>query len=219
MNGIIRKFSVLSGLACCCMTMSTLAAEAGQTLEYALSGIEQQFDQLSFATPNKRTRKAGFEQLVEVASQLVSANPTSAEALTWQGIVLSTYAGEVSAFSAMKYANAARASLQQAESINAMAMHGSVYASLGALYSQVPGGMIGFGDDDLALDYLKRALEISPNDLDANYFLADLLVEQGKGDDARQVLTRALAAPAVTGRPLFDSARRNEMQAMLDDLD
>lgn len=218
MKGIFTKLSVLSGLACC-MTMNALAADSAQTLEHALAGIEHQFDQLSFATPNKRSRRAGFEELVGVASQLVSANPTSAEALTWQGIVLSTYAGEVSAFSAMKYANAARASLEQAESIDATAMHGSVYASLGALYSQVPGGMIGFGDDDLALDYLRRALEISPNDLDANYFLADLLVDQGKDDEARRVLTRGLAAPAVANRPLFDSARRNGMQAMLEDLD
>ena len=219
MKRTVKRFSAFAGLACCCITMNAFAAEAGQTLEHALAGIAQQFDQLSFSTPNKRSRRAGFEDLVEAASELVSANPMSAEALTWQGIVLSTYAGEVSAFSSMKYANAALESLRKAESIDAAALHGSVYTSLGALYSRVPGGFIGFGDDDLALEYLNRALEISPNDLDANYFLAGLLVDQKKDDEARQVLHHALSVPEVTDRPLLDSARRSEMQAMLDELE
>jgi tetratricopeptide (TPR) repeat protein len=218
MKTVVHTTAGFAGLLACCMAFLSHAAESGASLEQALSDIEQRFDEISFSTVGKRSRRAGFEELIHMASALVSANPNSAEALTWQGIVLSSYAGEVSAFSAMKYANAALESLQTAESLDATALDGSVYTSLGALYAKVPGGLIGFGDDDLALDYLRRALEISPNDLDANYFLADLLVDKGMHAEARQVLSRALTIPPVTQRPLLDEARRSAMQTLLDEL-
>jgi tetratricopeptide (TPR) repeat protein len=218
MKHVVHGLKGISVLFACCIAVSVQAAESAQDLSQALSEIEQRFDELSFATPNKHKRRDGFEQLVEMAQALVAANPSSAEALTWQGIVLSSYAGEVSAFSAMRYANAALASLQTAESIDSTALNGSIYTSLGALYAQVPGGFVGFGDDDLALDYLRKAVEMSPDDLDANYFLADLLIEKKMYAEATQILTHALAVPSFTRRPLLDDARRSAMQRMFDEL-
>jgi tetratricopeptide (TPR) repeat protein len=219
MKRIVQGIARLSVLIVCCACVSAQAAEPAQDLSQALADIEHRFDELSFATPKKRERRDGFEELVATVQSLVAANPYSVEALTWQGIVLSSYAGEVSAFSAMRYANAARASLQTAESLEPTALGGSIYTSLGALYAQVPGGLIGFGDRDLALEYLRKAVEISPNDLDANYFLADLLIEKKMYAEARQVLSRALRAPTVTRRPLLDTARRSAMQTLFDELE
>lgn len=195
------------------------AADADAGLTQALADIEHRFDELSFATADKSARRSGFDDLVAAAERVAAAHPGSAEALTWQGIVLSTYAGEVSKLSAMKYANAAREALHQAESLDEQALGGGVFTSLGALYSRVPGGFMGFGDDDLASDYLHKALEISPNDLDASFFYAELLVESREYDTAREVLSHALTAPPVVDRPLFDAARRSQMSAMLAALD
>lgn len=217
----IRNVSVslCSGLVLTGLAMFAQAAEPDSQLDEALANIEHRFDELSFATSGKRQRRAGFESLLEDASELVSEYPNSAEALIWQGIVQSTYAGEVSVFSAMKYAEAARDSLQTAEAMNASAMGASVYTSLGALYSQVPGGLMGFGDDELALEYLRKAVTISPNDLDANFFLAELLIDKGMYAEAEQLLNRVLASPRVVARPLLDAARRGAMQTMLEEIE
>jgi tetratricopeptide (TPR) repeat protein len=218
MHRRFRDCAFSSILLICSGMLAVQAAETAAGLDQSLLEIEKRFDELTFATPNDRERRNGFEALVDTAAAVVAANPQSAEALTWQGIVLSSYAGEVSAFSAMKYANAAREALHKAESLDAQALNGSVFTSLGALYAHVPGGIIGFGDDDLALEYLHKALAISPNDLDANYFLAELLVDGKMFDAARQVLVGALASPAVTQRPLLDDVRREQMRALLADV-
>ena len=136
--------------------------------------------------------------------------------IAWDGIILSTYAGEVSALSAMKYAKAARDRLHQAEAMNGSALSGGVYASLGALYSKVPGGFVGFGDDGLAEEYFKKALAIDPTNIDSNYFYGEFLLDQGKPSEALGYLTRAVEAPAVSSRPVFDAGRRAEARTLID---
>jgi Tfp pilus assembly protein PilF len=115
----------------------------------------------------------------------------------------------------MKYAKAARTALQNAEKLDATALSGGVYASLGALYSKVPGGFIGFGDDKLAAQYFAKALAVDPDNIDNNYFFGEFLVDQGDYGRARAVLEHALAAPAVADRPVFDAGRRQEIRTLL----
>ena len=205
-------------IVCCCVGLSAQAAKTGGDLMQALSSVAQRFDELTFSTADKHDRRTGFEALITTVEEIVGTHPDSAGALAWQGIVLSTYAGEVSALSAMKYAKAAREALHTAESLDATVMHGSVYTSLGALYAHVPGGFVGFGDDALAMDYLRKALRISPNDLDANFFYAELLLEQKLYDEAERVLHHALTVPPVPDRPVLDRARRDQMRAMLESI-
>jgi len=179
-----------------------------------LAAIQQEW-----ATANYRTdgdaRGEAFAALVEHASTFRERYPARAEALAWEGIVLSTYAGEVGMMSAMKYAKAARAALEGAEKLNATALEGGVYASLGALYSKVPGGIMGFGDDDVAAAYFTKALAVAPDNIDNNFFFGEFLLDQGDYARARAVLEHALAAPAVADRPVFDEGRREEIRALL----
>jgi Tfp pilus assembly protein PilF len=115
----------------------------------------------------------------------------------------------------MKYAKAARAALEQAERIEATALAGGIYASLGALYSKVPGGFIGFGDDKVAAQYFEKALAVDGDNIDNNYFYGEFLLDQGDYAHARGVLERALAAPTMADRPVFDAGRRAEIRALL----
>jgi Tfp pilus assembly protein PilF len=117
--------------------------------------------------------------------------------------------------SAMKYAKAARAALERAEKLDATALDGGIYASLGALYSKVPGGLIGFGDDKLAARYFEKALAVDADNIDNNYFYGEFLFDQGDYARARTVLEHALAAPSVNERPVFDAGRRAEIRDLL----
>jgi Tfp pilus assembly protein PilF len=50
----------------------------------------------------------------------------------------------------------------------------------GALYYQVPGWPIGFGDKDKANELLKKALALNPDGIDPNYFYGDFLLKEKK---------------------------------------
>lgn len=180
-----------------------------------LTGIQNEWAVAKYQTPDKVARGAAFSALMKHASEFSAQYPNRAEAHAWEGIVLSTYAGEVSAMSAMKYAKAARVALERAESLDASALGGGVYASLGALYSKVPGGLIGFGDDKRAADYFHKALAIDGDNIDNNFFFGEFLLDQGDYAGAGTVLEHALAAPPVAERPVFDAGRRAEIRNLL----
>jgi tetratricopeptide (TPR) repeat protein len=201
-------------LACSFAALSSFTALADDDFATGLTSIQQEWAVANYQTEGA-ARDTAFAALVEHAGAFRAAHPQHAEALAWEGIVLSTYAGEVGAMSAMKYAKAARAALEKAEKLDAKALGGGVYASLGALYSKVPGGFIGFGDDERAEQYFVKALAVDADNIDNNYFYGEFLVEQGKYAEAKRVLEHALAAPAVTERPVFDAGRRNDIRKLL----
>jgi tetratricopeptide (TPR) repeat protein len=181
-----------------------------------LAAVQNEWAVAKYQTTEKAARSDAFLAVVKHAAELSAQHPDRAEALAWEGIVLSTYAGEVSAMSAMKYAKAARAALEKAEALDATALDGGVYASLGALYSKVPGGIIGFGDDKLAAQYFEKALAVDADNIDNNFFYGEFLLDQGDYARARTVLEHALAAPPVAARPVFDAGRRAEIRSLLD---
>jgi tetratricopeptide (TPR) repeat protein len=210
-NRLLVLAVVLAGFA-----SAQLATAEGSVFDNELLSIQRAFDYANFSGLSKSERKRAFGELVESAADFSARYSSRVEAVAWNGIVLSTYAGEVSALSAMKYAKAARTALHDAEAMAPMALDGGIYASLGALYSKVPGGMVGFGDDELAASYFAKALEIDPDNIDSNFFYGEFLIEQEQYDRAITVLQRALAAPAVASRPLFDAGRRETIRDLLE---
>lgn len=112
----------------------------------------------------------------------------------------------------------AKVKLELAIKLDANALDGSAYTSLGTLYYQVPGWPIGFGDKKQAELLLKKALQVNPTGIDPNYFYGDFLLEQGRKADAKIYLQKALAAPARSGRELADKGRHQDIQQRLDKL-
>lgn len=180
-----------------------------------LTAIQNEWAAANFETTDKAARDDAFFVLLKHASEFSARYPDRAEAVAWEGIVLSTYAGEVSAMSAMKYAKGARAALERAEKLDATALDGGIYASLGALYSKVPGGFIGFGDDELAAEYFAKALAVDADNIDNNYFYGEFLLDQGDYAGARSAFEHALAAPQIAARPVFDAGRRAQIRELL----
>ena len=203
----------------CTIGFGSMVASAAEQSPFGeeLAAIRHEFDAASFSGLKKSERKAAFEALVEHADDFSARYSDQVEAVGWNGIVLSAYAGEVGAFGAMKVAKSALEALEQAEAIQANALDGGVYASLGALYSKVPGGFVGFGDDEVARAYFEKALDVDADNIDSNFFYGEFLIDQGEYEQAVAVLQRALAAPKVDDRPLFDSGRRAAIREMLDE--
>ena len=186
------------------------AADVNETL----ARLQSRWAEVNYQLPEKQ-REAAFAELAAQAETEVRNNP-AAELLIWRGIILSTYAGAKGGLGALDLVKASKASLEQALAKNDQALEGSAYTSLGALYYQVPGWPVGFGDDDKAQAMLSKALTLNPDGIDPNYFYGDFLYRQERYADARVALLKAQAAKPRPGREVADQGRQAEIKALLD---
>jgi tetratricopeptide (TPR) repeat protein len=209
---MMRK--TLTGLLAILLALGAAALPADEASLEALRPLQMRWAEIQYRTPADRQAEA-FEALAREARRVSAEHPGRAEPLVWEAIILSTEAGARGGLGALGLVKQARKLLLEAESIDPGVLDGSVYTSLGSLYYQVPGWPLGFGDDDKAREYLRRALAMNPDGIDPNYFYGDFLIEEGQYAEAVQVLEHALEAPARPGRELADSGRREEVRAAL----
>lgn len=185
----------------------------------AASAADYQKLQSDWAVANYQTTKdrqsEAFETLAADAEKMVAESPDSPEIRIWYGIILSTWAGVDGGLGALSRVKEARRQLETALDLDPMALQGSAYTSLGALYYQVPSWPIAFGNKKEAEKLLRQALEINPNGIDSNYFMGDYLFNQQRYEEARASLQKALAAPPRPGRELADRGRRLEIETLI----
>lgn len=180
----------------------------------AVAGLQQAWEQIRYQAPAKE-REARFEQLAAKAHQASEQFPGRAEPLIWEGIVLSSWAGEKGGLGALGLVKQAKGLYEKAIALDPKALDGSALNSLGVLYYKVPGWPIGFGDKDKARELLQKALAVNPQGIDANYFFAEFLIETQQAAAAQPYLEKVLQAPPRPGRPLADEGRRAEARALI----
>ena len=76
-------------------------------------------------------------------------------------------------------------------------------------------GIVGFGDRDLARDYLQKAIAANPDGIDPNYFYGEFLYEEEQYELAKTALLKAQSAAPRPDRPLADEGRKQEIAALL----
>lgn len=179
-----------------------------------VTALQQRWAEVNYLLKGKSQVEA-FNTLIEDARKVTDANVASAEAWIWSGIIRSSYAGAKGGLGALSAAKAAKADLEKGMAIDAEALDGSAYTSLGVLYLNVPGWPVGFGDEEKGVEYLKKGLELSPSGIDSNYFYAEYLFKEDAFAESARYLNRALNAPARPGRELADEGRHGEIEAML----
>jgi len=184
----------------------------------ALDDIQQDWAQANYQLEDKAQVEALTALKERTEAAVAASQGSDASMLIWDGIVKSTLAGKKGGLSALSLVKAARKSLEKAIEIDPAALDGSAYTSLGALYYQVPGWPLGFGDDDTARKLLNKAVAMNPHGIDSNYFYGDFLAQQKETAAARAVLEHALAAPDRPDRPVADAGRRAEIRQLLETL-
>jgi tetratricopeptide (TPR) repeat protein len=199
------------------LCMMSSAVWAANPVEAGVQELQHEWEAIRYQSP--ASEKLGrWERLASKAQQLVSQYPKQAEPLIWQGIVLSSWAGDKGGLGALSMVKDAKVMYEKALAINPNAMEGSAYNSLGVLYYKVPGWPIGFGNKDQAKVLLEKALQINPKGIDPNFFYGEYWVEVGRPDQAVVYLERALAAPARPSRHIADTGRKEEIRALLNTL-
>ena len=199
-------------ILCACL-LSLPALALSESAQENLKLLQTRWAQINYQTPEAQ-REKDFAQLSAEAATMVRNDP-AAELMIWRGIILSTYAGAKGGLGALDLVKQAKASLEEAIKLDPAALDGSAYTSLGALYYQVPGWPIGFGDDEQAEVMLKKALTMNPDGIDPNYFYGDYLFSEKRYAEAEVVLEKALKAPDRPGRETADAGRRAEVKALL----
>ncbi len=200
--------------------VSTLAATLPGTthaasVDEAVSELQHDWETIRYQAPAAEREKR-FEALAAKAHKFSEAFAGRSEPLVWEGIIVSSWAGEIGGLGALGAAKRAKALYEAAIQIDGHALEGSAYNSLGVLYYKVPGWPVGFGDKAKAKELLQKALAINPKGIDPNYFYGEYLLETRRADDAAAYLERALQAPARPGREIADTGRRDEARALLE---
>lgn len=205
------KFALLAALA----ASGVARASDNPQMDAAVKRINDQWAHIRFQVKDQGEQFRQLQSLEKEAAQVVARYPNRAEPLLWQGIVQSEEAARASMFTQLGYAKQAKATLDRAAAINPRAENGGVAMSLGVLYAKVPGFPIAFGNRDKARKLLESALAIDPGGLDANFFYADFLNDQGQHARAKALLERALKSPPDPARPVWDAGRRAEIRTLL----
>jgi tetratricopeptide (TPR) repeat protein len=180
----------------------------------AVAELQRDWEVIRYQTP-AADRARLFEALATRAQQVSAAHPGQAAPLVWEGIIVSSLAGEKGGLGALGLVKRAKALYEQSMQIDAKALDGSAYNSLGVLYYKVPGWPIGFGDKAKAGELLRQALALNPQGIDPNFFYGEYLVETDHAEQAAPYLDRVLKAPSRPGRQVADSGRREEARALL----
>ena len=204
----------LPALVAFLLLLGTGVAGADAAFDTALAALRNDWAVANYRTPAAQ-REQAFERLVTQAAALTTQYPQRPEALIWEGIVLSTYAGVKGGIGALGPAKTSRTRFEQALAIDEKAMDGSAHTSLGTLYHKVPGFPIAFGSDKKARVHLEKAIRLAPTAIDTNYFYAEFLYDEGAYAQALKHLETAAKAPPRPGREIADAGRRAEIDALM----
>jgi tetratricopeptide (TPR) repeat protein len=219
MNLLRTRSAAASLAAAAFVTLTAVAALAparalAGPADAAVAELQRDWEVIRYQTPAAEREKR-FEALAARAHQFSSNHAGQAEPLIWEGIIVSSLAGEKGGLGALGLVKQAKTLYEQALQIDAKALDGSALNSLGVLYYKVPGWPLGFGDKAKAAELLRQALTINPKGIDPNFFYGEYLVETGHAADAVPYLERVLQAPPRVGREVADTGRREEARVLL----
>jgi tetratricopeptide (TPR) repeat protein len=202
---------------CAAALLSTLLVGAvfAAPVDDAVVELQRDWEVIRYQTPASEREKR-FEALSAKAHATSERFAGRAEPLVWEGIIVSSWAGEKGGLGALSLVKQAKVLYESAIQIDGKALNGSAYNSLGVLYYRVPGWPIGFGDKDKARELLQKALAINPQGIDPNYFYGEYLLETKQPAEAQVYLERVLSAPGRPGRQVADTGRREEARLLLE---
>lgn len=212
------KFLTIPFLALTLAWLVPGAASAAEPdpVQESVQKLQDEWAVIFYTLPEAQHAKK-FESLLVRAHTLRERYPERAEPLVFEGIVLCTYAGADIGFGALGKVKKARRLFQSSLDIDPKALEGSAHIALGNLYHRLPGWPISFGDDDIARQHFETALQLFPDALDTNYFFGDLLLGEGRYEEAERYLEKAVQTPIRPNSQLSDLKLREEAGKALAD--
>jgi tetratricopeptide (TPR) repeat protein len=201
MSNIFARLVLLSAV------VAAPVAMAAGDIDPDVARIRDAWATLEYQDTADPHRLAKSTALENDAAAVAASHPT-ARALYWQAEVLCLTADILHSTASLGKVKQARDLLEKAQKLDPKASE--VLAFLGTLYAQVPGWPLGYGNKAKAQTYLRQALDLSPDGIDANYFMADYLLQTGHADQAIPLFEKAqTAAEAAPSSAVIDGRRQD----------
>ena len=214
----IARRGLLPVIAAVVASVALTNSAHAQALEDTFSDFENRWAATVFELPiGKRDR--ALKSLLFEARDLADRYSDLPKAAAWHGIVANECVRVGCMSRATRLRREARDALLKAESLDPLVLDGLVYATLGTLYTEAPSYLGGFGSKTKGIGYMWRAIVLDPEGLDANYLYAELLVDEKRYRDAREVLIKASALPARPDHMRADLGRRRQIEALLEEVE
>jgi tetratricopeptide (TPR) repeat protein len=138
-------------------------------------------------------RRAFLEQGIEAGRKAVALQPNRPEGHFWIGANMGALAESFGMRQGVKYRKPIREELETVLRLDPAFQQGSADRALGRWYFKVP-GFLG-GSHKQAEDHLRTSLKYNPNSTASHFFLAEVLLDAGRKDEARTELQKVLDAP------------------------
>jgi tetratricopeptide (TPR) repeat protein len=138
-------------------------------------------------------RRTFLEQGVEAARKAVAAQPNRPEGHFWLAADMGALAESFGLRQGVKYRKPIKDEMETVLRLDPGFQDGSADRALGRWYFRVP-RLFG-GNRALAEDHLRASLKYNPQSTASHFFLAELLLDEGRKDEARAELQKVLEAP------------------------
>jgi tetratricopeptide (TPR) repeat protein len=138
-------------------------------------------------------RRTDLENGVEAGRKAVALQPNRPEGHFWIAANMGALAESYGVRQGLKYRKAIRDELETVLRLDPRFQDGSADRALGRWYFKVP-SLFG-GSNKQSEAHLRASLTYNPNSTASHFFLAELLLDEGRKDEGRAELQRVLDAP------------------------
>lgn len=184
--------------------------------DITLDHLQKRWGEIKYNNTSDKQKQRDMHTLASVADELIKEQPNLAEAYLWSGIVRSSEAELIGGLSALGLVKAAKKDFEKVIELDAAPEVTSLaHTYLGALYYNVPGWPLAFGDDEKAIEHLEIALDITPKSMNGHYFYGIYYEREGEMDKAIKYYREALDMPISRGFDLVGEGRVKEIREAL----
>ena len=138
-------------------------------------------------------RRNALDAGMDAARKAIALQPARPEGHFWLAANMGALAESFGLRQGLKYRGEIKSELETVLKLDPAFLQGSADRALGRWYYKVP-GLFGGGNKQSEA-HLRKALTYSPQSSATLYFLAETLIDEGKKDEAREVLQKLAAAP------------------------
>jgi tetratricopeptide (TPR) repeat protein len=138
-------------------------------------------------------RRGILEQGIDAGRRAAALKPARPEGHFWIAANMGALAESFGLRAGLKYRKAIKDELEIVLRLDPLFQQGSADRALGRWYFKVP-GLFG-GSNKLAEEHLRASLAVNPNSTASHFFLAEVMLDDGRKADARAELQRVVDAP------------------------
>jgi len=139
---------------------------------------------------SKEKKMELFEAGIRYCQEAVKQNPDCVPCQFWLAVSYGTFGEAKGILQSLGLVPYMREALEKVKELDDKYEYGGAYRVLGRLEFKLPSG-----DNDKAIEYLKKAIGIGPTHLMNHRFLAEVLIKEGKKDEAKEALKTIIDTP------------------------